>query len=172
MTATGGLSGMAERVTLSVEMRWRDLREDDLPRCRWSGTPLHLRSVADELRRAAGEVAYLVVIAPNGEPVGIGGVDFTERPGAGTLYQLAVRASWQSCGVGSLLVRALEQRARDRGVATTELSVELDNLRARALYERLGYVAYGEKPESWDEVLPDGRVSRYETMCATMRKAL
>ena len=167
------LGVIPEQFGLVVEMRWRDLREDDLPRCGWAGTPLHLRSVVGELRRAAdGEVDYLLVIAPNGEPVGMGGVDFTRHPGAGTLYQLAVRPSWQSCGVGRTLVRLLEQRTRDRGLATAELSVELDNPRARALYERLGYAAYGEEPEAWDEQLPDGSVGRYETLCATMRRQL
>jgi ribosomal protein S18 acetylase RimI-like enzyme len=158
---------------LVVEVRNRDLRPEDLQRCGWAGTPLHLESVAEQLRRAeTGEVDYVVVIVPNGEPVGMGGVDFTRHPGAGTLYQLAVRPSWQSCGIGTLLVRLLEQRTRRRGLATAELSVELDNPRARALYERLGYEAYGEAPEAWDEQRPDGSVVRYETVCATMRRAL
>ena len=44
------------------------------------------------------------------------------------------------------------------------------NPRARALYERLGYVAYGSAPESWDA--PDGSVVRYEIVCTLMRKEL
>jgi hypothetical protein len=45
-------------------------------------------------------------------------------------------------------------------------------IRARALYERLGYVAYGSARESWDEDGPDGTVVRYETVCTLMRKEL
>jgi hypothetical protein len=41
--------------------------------------------------------------------------------------------------------------------------VEEGNPRARALYERLGYVACGREPESWDEEGPDGSVRHYET---------
>jgi hypothetical protein len=38
------------------------------------------------------------------------------------------------------------------------------DLRARALYERLGYVAYGSEP--------DGSIRRHETTCVLMRKPL
>jgi ribosomal protein S18 acetylase RimI-like enzyme len=50
--------------------------------------------------------------------------------------------------------------------------VEENNPRARALYERLGYVAYGRKPEAWDEDAPDGSIRRYETVCTLMHKEL
>lgn len=53
-----------------------------------------------------------------------------------------------------------------------DLTVEETNPRARALYERLGYVAYGREPDAWDEEAPDGSISRYETMCTLMRKEL
>lgn len=58
----------------------------------------------------------------------------------------------------------------DRGCA--ELGVEESNPRARALYERLGYVAYGRGPEEWDELDSDRSVRRRETMCTWMRKEL
>jgi len=38
--------------------------------------------------------------------------------------------------------------------------------------ERLGYAAYGRKPEAWDEQAEGGSVRRYETMCTLMRKEL
>jgi RimJ/RimL family protein N-acetyltransferase len=50
--------------------------------------------------------------------------------------------------------------------------VEHDNPRARALYERLGYVAYGSEPDEWDAEAADGRVVRHHTMCTLMRKPL
>ena len=53
-----------------------------------------------------------------------------------------------------------------------ELGVEECNPRARALYERLGYLAYGREPASWDEEAPDGSLTRYETVCTLMRKEL
>uniref|UniRef100_UPI00374E1B02 GNAT family N-acetyltransferase n=1 Tax=Streptomyces millisiae TaxID=3075542 RepID=UPI00374E1B02 len=71
-----------------------------------------------------------------------------------------------------MLVRAAEARIRERGIGRAELSVEESNPRARALYERLGYVAYGSEPAGWDELAPDGTVRRYETVCTLMRKEL
>jgi ribosomal protein S18 acetylase RimI-like enzyme len=78
----------------------------------------------------------------------------------------------QSCGIGTFLVEAAELRIRNRGLRHAELGVEESNPRARALYERLGYVAYDRQPDSWDEQASDGSLRRYETMCTLMRKEL
>ena len=151
----------------------RDLTAADLPACRWSGGRSHLAAVAGELDRAArGEAEYLVVCPPSGLPVALGGIDYAKIPGAGVLWMLAVHGALQSCGIGTVLIEAAEQRIRDRGLHRAELGVEESNPRARALYERLGYVAYGAAPESWDEDAPDGSVVRYETVCVWMRKDL
>jgi ribosomal protein S18 acetylase RimI-like enzyme len=151
----------------------RDLTAEDLPWCRWSGSRSHLVSVADALRRAqAGEMDYLAACPPSGLPVAIGGVDYAKFPGAGEIMQLSVHPALQSCGIGTILIQAAEQRVRARGLRRSELGVEESNLRARALYERLGYVAYGRGPDAWDEQAPDGSITRYETVCTLMCKEL
>ena len=73
---------------------------------------------------------------------------------------------------GPLLIAAAEQRILTRGLHRAERGVEECNPRARALYERLGYAAYGRKPEAWDGQAEDGSVRRYETVCTLMRKGL
>ena len=156
-----------------VPLTIRDLTAEDLPACDWSGSRAHLVNVAEALERALlGEVDYLAACPPSGLPVAIGGVDYAKTPGAGTLWQLSVHGALQSCGIGTLLIQAAEQRIRARGLRRAELGVEESNPRARALYERLGYVAYGRGPDAWDEEAPDGSISRYETMCTLMRKEL
>jgi ribosomal protein S18 acetylase RimI-like enzyme len=117
-------------------------------------------------------VDYLAVCPPSGLPVALGGVDYAESPGAGTLWQLVVHGALQSCGIGTMLIHAAEQRILARGLHRAELHVEESNPRARALYDRLGYVAYGRAPESWDDQAPDGSIFRYETVCTLMRKKL
>jgi ribosomal protein S18 acetylase RimI-like enzyme len=98
-------------VQLVVTVTVRDLTHEDLPACAWSGTATHVASVARELDRAQrGEVDYLAVCPPSNLPVAIGEVDYQACPGAGMLSQLAVQAAWQSCGLGTILVRAAEQR--------------------------------------------------------------
>ena len=158
---------------VAVLLTIRDLTVEDLPECAWSGSRSHLVSVAEALERARlGEVDYLAACPPSGMPVAIGGVDYARVPGAGTLWQLSVHGALQSCGIGTILIQAAEQRIRSRGLHRAELGVEESNPRARALYERLGYVAYGREPDAWDEEAPDGSISRYETMCTLMRKEL
>ena len=151
----------------------RDLTGEDLPSCAWSGSALHLVSVGRELERARrGEADYLAACPPSGLPVAVGGIDYAESPGAGTLYQLSVHPALRSCGIGTIFIHAAEQRIRARGLHRAELGVEESNPRARALYDRLGYVAYARAPDSWDEQAPDGTITRYETMCTHMRKDL
>lgn len=156
-----------------IPLTIRDLTPEDLPSCAWSGSAAHLASIARALERAGrGEVDYLAACPPSGLPVALGGVDYAKFPGAGTLWQLAVHGALQSCGIGTLLIRAAEQRICARGLHRAELAVEENNPRARALYERLGYVAYSRQPQSWYEQAPDGSISRYETVCTLMRKEL
>ena len=149
----------------------RDLTRDDPPACAWTGSPE--QNFAAALDRAdRGEIDYLVVCPPSGLPVAVGGIDYTLSAAAGTLYQLAVHGALHSCGIGTLLIGAAEQRIGARGLHRAELAVEQNNPRARALYGRLGYLAYGSRPEEWDEQAGDGSITRYRTMCTLMRKEL
>lgn len=151
----------------------RDLTPADLESCSWAGSDHHLRGVARELERArTGDVDYLAVCTAADIPIAKGGVDYRAIEGAGTLWQLAVHPALQSCGIGTVLIGAAEQRIKARGLLQAELGVEERNARARALYERLGYVAYDSRPDSWDEQAPDGTLRRYETTCTWMRKRL
>jgi ribosomal protein S18 acetylase RimI-like enzyme len=152
----------------------RDMAHTDLEACRgWAGSDHHLAGVAGQLDRArAGEADYLVVCPSTDVPVAKGGIDYQVREEAGFLWQLTVHPALRSCGVGTFLVAAAELRIRARGLNHAELAVEENNPRARALYERLGYVAYDRRPDSWDEQTPDGSLRRYETVCTLMRKRL
>ena len=158
---------------ITIPMTIRDMAVADLDVLDWSGGPRHLVSVREQLDRVtSGAVEYLVACPPSGLPVGKTGIDYTPRADAGTIYQAAVHPALQSCGIGTLLVAAAEQRIRSRGRRHAELDVEHDNPRARALYERLGYVAYGDEPDEWDTEGSDGTIVRYRTMCTMMRKPL
>jgi ribosomal protein S18 acetylase RimI-like enzyme len=164
---------MTPMTQVAIPLTIRDLTPEDLPSCAWSGSATHLASIAKALDRAGrGEADYLAACPPSGLPVALGGVDYAKIPGAGVLWQLAVHQALQSCGIGTILIHAAEQRIRARGLHRAELGVEENNPRARALYERLGYVAYGREPDSWDEEAPDGSITRYETVCTLMRKDL
>lgn len=156
-----------------VPLTIRDLTAEDLPLCPWLASAPYLASVAeglDGVRR--GEADYLAACGPAGLPVALGGVGYSQIPGAGRLKHLEVHAALHSCGIGTLLIQAAEQRIRARGLHRAELKVEESNPRARALYERLGYAAYASEPASWDTQSPDGSPGRYQTVCTLMRKEL
>jgi ribosomal protein S18 acetylase RimI-like enzyme len=147
-----------------------DLTTDDLARIGWSGSPEHIKSVAGKLERVAdGSVEYLVARGPDGEPVSKGLIDYAIHEDAGTLEQLVTRPDLMSHGIGTKLMREAERRIRARGKRWAVLGVEDDNPRARALYERLGYVAYARARDSWDALNEHGEVFRYETEVTLMR---
>ena len=52
---------------------------------------------------------------------------------------LAVDPTWQGHGVGAALLNHAERLAADNGLAVCSLNVDLDNPRAKALYQRQGY---------------------------------
>jgi predicted GNAT family N-acyltransferase len=88
------------------------------------------------------------------EPAGFEGTDPGSGP-VGHLGRLAVRPEARGSGLGVALVRAIEDRARDRGLAVMALSSQTY---AIGFYERLGYAAHG--PEFDDAGLPHRWMTR------------
>jgi ribosomal protein S18 acetylase RimI-like enzyme len=72
--------------------------------------------------------------------------------GATYLSSIGTRPGWQGRGLGTLVTVAAVQDGLAEGTGITYLGVFDDNLRARALYERLGFVTVGEA--SGDFLLP------------------
>lgn len=78
----------------------------------------------------------------NGEIVGfiIASIYDGEKRKIGHVVTLDVGAKARRRGVGSRLLRSLEQVFKNRGVQVCYLEVRLDNVAARELYRKLGYV--------------------------------
>ena len=85
-----------------------------------------------------------VVAESRGRPVGFAMISL-EDTGIGEidLTAIAVEPAWESRGVGRALLRHVEQVARGAAAAGRPASVRLtvaeDNLRARGLFEAVGY---------------------------------
>jgi ribosomal protein S18 acetylase RimI-like enzyme len=149
-----------------------ELRRSDLDDLDWAGGRLHIDHVASELDRAArGEVEYLAVRGVNDRAVAKGGIDYHHEH-APWIWQLSTHPNLQSLGIGSHLVSALERRARAQGFGMGRLGVEIDNARAIALYERLGYREIGREDSGWDQLGPDGQPHWHATVLAIMFKTL
>lgn len=64
------------------------------------------------------------------------------------LYSLAVAPESRGKGLAEALVRAAEKGSGKRGC---RLEIRQDNLPARTLYERLGYIHAGERPGFYED---------------------
>jgi ribosomal protein S18 acetylase RimI-like enzyme len=100
--------------------------------------------------------------------VSLGGIDFVKEASAGTIYQLATHPRLEGLGLATRLIGELEACALRRGVRRFRLGVELDNARARRLYEHLGYRYMGESEASWEAEADDGSRFLYTTTLAEM----
>jgi [ribosomal protein S18]-alanine N-acetyltransferase len=104
-------------------------------------------------------IADSLVADADGRVVGMIGVDVS-RFGYGVIGML-VDAQWRGCGVGSALLRACIDLARDRDVHKLCLDVWPANTAARALYGKFGFVEEGllakqyrrASGELWDAIV-------------------
>ena len=66
------------------------------------------------------------------------------------LFGLGVADEQQGQGIGTALARHVMALAAEREIDCIHLTVVKDNLRARAIYKRVGFVAYGEFTDDTD----------------------
>ena len=87
---------------------------------------------------------------------------------------LGVDPAYQSRTIGTQILEAAEREAMDRGFRSAGLAVSVNNVRARALYERLGYRDAGLGPFSspWAYVDRDGEPRVEDETCLYLVKDL
>ncbi|MDA3804201.1 GNAT family N-acetyltransferase [Clavibacter sp. CT19] len=108
------------------------------------------------LQEAGGST--LLVAWDGDRPVGSGQLDL--RGAAPELRNLRVDAAERGRGVGTAIIRAAEERVAPGRLT---VGVGLDNPRARALYERLGYRGTGEVTTTTYAYVDDDGVTRQAT---------
>lgn len=150
-----------------------DLNENDLTQIDWSGSASHIRSVSSQLDRVkSGEAEYLTIRDGNGQPVAKGLIDHTRRKDGSEIGQMATHPNLQGNGLGTLLITEAEKRILARGHQRALLGVEVENARARKLYERLGYTEYGRETDSWIAEDENGTEKTYFADVVLMRKEI
>ncbi|MGI9591125.1 MAG: GNAT family N-acetyltransferase [Myxococcota bacterium] len=90
------------------------------------------------------------------------------------IYSLGVLEGFRSRGIGSRIVRALEELASTRGCSRAGLAVALANPEARSLYESLGYrrTDTGTFIDRWRQIDAAGQVHVEEDECEFLVKSL
>jgi DNA-binding MarR family transcriptional regulator/GNAT superfamily N-acetyltransferase len=89
-----------------------------------------------------------VVAVSDGEPVACGGLQ-TIAPGTGELKRMWVHDDWRGAGLGSRLLRHLEDQARELGHGIIRLDTNAALTEAIDMYQRAGYRAidrYNDNP--------------------------
>jgi len=139
----------------------------------WAGSDAQRDEWRHHLERGRiGEVDFIVVQVGD-EIVGKAVLDWTHNSdGTPWLWLGSVDPAFRGRGLGGFGLSEAERRARERGHAIIEMSVDDDNPRARDLYLRNGYSVVGPYLDVREETLPDGSLVRIETPGWLLRKSL
>ena len=119
---------------------------------------------AFDLDLDASRIAYR-----DGEPVGLGNLGL--RGEDAWIGGVGVVSNARRSGIGEALMRALHERARERGVRRVWLEVIVENTAAFGLYEKLGY-AHVQDVEVWMLPGADGEHAGREVSPAEAREQL
>ncbi len=146
-------SGSVIREARSTDIHALALLEAD----RFASDRLSRRSL---MALAKSNSACLLVAVRAKQPVGCA-VLLTRRGGrSARLYSIAVAADEAGRGVGSRLLAAAEEAARDRGFDRLHLEVRADNPAAVSFYEKSGYRPIGERPDYYEDGMTALRFAR------------
>jgi ribosomal-protein-alanine N-acetyltransferase len=94
-----------------------------------------------ELKTYMRRRGSFTLVAVEGQAGEAGGFIVAEADGRGTghVITIDVTAATRRSGVGSLLLRAAEERLRAAGCSAVELETAVDNVSALSFYKRHGY---------------------------------
>lgn len=114
---------------------------------------------------AVGHV--MVAWKPRGDP-------WVEWAGCPWIYDALTHPDHRSRGVGTAMIQACEQAAWAHGARTLGIGVSVTNVRARALYERLGYrdPGIGARMTTGQWTSPDGVLRMWEDHVQYLTKSL
>ena len=132
-----------ENLTLEASpITVRELRESDSRALEWHGGS-HLRSWYDEQwGNHRDEKVFVLVAALRDFPIGQVAIHWhgkKSHPHIPDVQSFRVFAAFRGTGIGTHLLNCCENFVAARDHQRLSLSVAIENVKARALYERLGY---------------------------------
>lgn len=87
------------------------------------------------------------------------------------IYALRVQEEFQNQGIGTALVKKTEQELRKHNFKKVKIEVNIDNLEAKRLYERLGYAIKKQITDRWN-YNKDGETKTFEEEVYLLEKDL
>lgn len=165
---------------LSIMLQFRLATEADLPLLEWYGQFTHFRRLYHKTYQdQRSGIRQMLVADLNGFPVGqifillnLIARKRTDGETRGYLYALRVLDHLRGMGIGTCLIEQAEQRLLQHGYQWSTISVAKTNVKARRLYERLGYRIFRDDPGRWHYVNHIGTVVHVNEPCWMLEKQL
>ncbi len=145
-------------LALQLPVMLRTATQDDLPKLEWYGQYKHFRKVFRRTFQDQESGRRLMLLADfNDFPIGQLFVSF-RGPTRAYFYSFRVMEMFRGQGIGTWLLQEAEEIVTQRGVERVTIAAARTNLRARQLYERLGYRIRRSDSGRWRYVDHRGRV--------------
>jgi ribosomal protein S18 acetylase RimI-like enzyme len=154
--------------------------QSDLPALEWDGQYRHFRRIyAETFARMQQGISLMWLASLDGFVIGQLFVQMAcERKELADgwqrayIYSFRIRPSYQNYGLGTRLLTFVEQDLQKRKFRYAVLNVSKTNIRARALYERLGYEVIAHEPGVWSFQDDQGAWHSIEEPAWRMEKSL
>ena len=162
-------------------VRIRLLQESDLPALEWDGEYTHFRRLyADAFQRMQKKLAvHWVAYLPGAGIIGQVFIQLTcdrselaDGYNRAYLYSFRIRPAYRNQGLGTLMMKTVENDLRRRRYQAITLNVAKDNYAAARLYQRMGFVIVAHEPGIWSYPDDDGEWHHMEEPAWRMEKRL
>lgn len=164
----------------SSPIGFRKVIYEDLERLEWGEEYQHLRQLF--WRSYCGQergTRYLIVATVDNFPIGrlfillnSKNTVLSDGKNRAYLYSFAVMSALQGRGIGTRLLLIAERLLLKRHYKLATIGVEKSNIRAFALYERVGYKIFGEDNTAWSYQDHEGNTCEVNAPSWLMAKRL
>lgn len=159
----------------------RQVNKADLPDLEWNGEYWKFREMFTELYQYSltGRALLWLVFSPDGVLIGqafvmlkSGEPDAADGKNRAYVFSFRVKKEWRNRGIGSHLMKFIEEDLKQRGFQFVTLNVAKDNLDALRLYQRLGYEVVSSRAGIWSFRDPNGIVHQVNEPSWRMIKSI
>ncbi len=161
-------------MSVQLDISFRLARADDLPKLEWYGQYTHFREVFRRTYREQVNGTRLMLIADcNHFPIAQLFMQVGAKKQKRTyFYSFRVMEHFRGQGIGSRLLEEAETIALAYGYHGATIAAAKNNLRARDLYQRLGYRIVSEDEGRWSYNDHEGRTRHVHEPCWVLEKRL
>ncbi len=156
-------------------------REEDLPALEWQGEYIHFRRLYQQVYQNACDGKACIWVTEFGQ-VGIIGQVFVQFSSSrkeladgetrAYIYGFRVQSTYRGSGVGTQLLKCVEQDLQKRGFRWVTLNVSRQNLAAQRFYKRNGYQIVAAEAGRWSYLDHLGKRHEVDEPAWRMQKSL